>query len=75
LAKAKKPNGFAVPFSAKMASLPEVLDVYKDKEGNDKIGSDIKVLVNQVELLGGLRTETGGGRLPEVATDGDALPF
>lgn len=52
-----------------------VLDVYKDKEGNDKIGNDIKVLVNQVELLGGMRTETGGGRLPELQTDGDALPF
>jgi len=52
-----------------------VLDIYKDKEGNDKIGNDIKVLVNQVELLGGLRTETGGGRLPELQTDGDNLPF
>jgi single-strand DNA-binding protein len=53
-----------------------VLDVYKDKEGNDKIGTDIKVLVNQVELLGGLRTESGGNHLPQVAeTDGDALPF
>ena len=52
-----------------------VLDLYKDKDGNEKVGNDIKVLVNQVELLGGTRTETGGGRLPELATDGDALPF
>ena len=51
-----------------------VLDVYKDKDGNEKIGTDIKVLVNQVELLGGLKTESGGNRLPQVAETED-LPF
>lgn len=51
-----------------------VLDLYKDKDGNEKIGTDIKVLVNQVELLGGLKTESGGNHLPQVAETED-LPF